>query len=156
MTPADLGRRAVAAKAWRWLGGMWWDAAGGTCPMCAGYGGFRWHEADGSENGEACPCAGRVELFPGFRNDEFNARMQAAGVLPDLDDAATLGCLLALVREAWGDPNLTTMWTRGTHPAWGFCTGRRSPEVLRDIWEESEAEALIAALEAAPGREVGR
>ena len=41
--------------------------------------------------------------------------------VPDLRDPATLGCVLALVREAWGDDAMI-----------------------------SEVEALVAALEAAP------
>lgn len=69
--------------------------------------------------------------------------------VPDWDDPATLGCLLALVREAWGDPHV--------HVAATFegptCTGWRVRfSVSRSLWFEgdSEAEALIAALEAAP------
>jgi hypothetical protein len=52
--------------------------------------------------------------------------------LPDLTDPATIGCLLALVREAWGLP----IWVR---------TGAL---VLERV--EIEAAALVAALEAAP------
>jgi hypothetical protein len=144
MSDLDLARRAVACKRWRWIGGMWWDAAlGGTCPECHGAGGFRWHEADGSENGHECPCAGRVELYPGFRNDVFDARMKAAGVVPDLTDPATLGCLLALVREAWGDPSAHT---EPTVSDWWRCAA--GPYLFPA--EPSEVAALVAALEAAP------
>jgi hypothetical protein len=62
---------------------------------------------------------------------------------PDLTDPATLGCLLALVREAWGDPSMhcapdleSGWWT-----LWGIKHDERAP---------TEAAALVAALEAAP------
>jgi len=66
--------------------------------------------------------------------------------LPDLTDPATLGCLLALVREAWGMPTGITVtyssdeglwgvsWSGATHGGW--CGRGRT-----------EAEALINALE---------
>ena len=65
--------------------------------------------------------------------------------LPDLTHPATMGCLLALVREAWDDPRMFV-------EAYSF---------LRDKWRcvgvsfsgewvgPTEAEALVAALEAA-------
>ena len=74
--------------------------------------------------------------------------------LPDLTDPATLGCLLALVREAWGNPDF------GTQRVGVLADG--SPEwVVRDylgaaaqVYGAGEAGALVAALEAAPKREV--
>lgn len=65
--------------------------------------------------------------------------------IPDLTDPATLGCLLALVRGAWGDQRLACVpwrlnwavdrvWMRNGHVAEGA----------------TEGEALVAALEAAP------
>jgi hypothetical protein len=60
--------------------------------------------------------------------------------LPDLTDLATLGCLLALVRVAWGDPSLHISRGRsGWHPN---CAGLGR--------YATEAEALVAALESAP------
>ena len=70
-------------------------------------------------------------------------------LLPDLSDPATLGCLLALVREAWGDPGASA----------GICddlyweVGGVLPGGGRGSFEfhgATEAEALVAALEAAP------
>ena len=67
--------------------------------------------------------------------------------LPDLTDPATLGCLLALVREAWGDPSLCAN-DAGHYDLmfWHVYTG------YRNVSEgcQTEAEALVAALEAAP------
>lgn len=67
---------------------------------------------------------------------------------PDLTDPATLGCLLALVREAWGDPGMFVR-PRGSkmRPDWAVFTGANSDIVCASL---SEAEALVAALEAAP------
>lgn len=63
--------------------------------------------------------------------------------LPDLSDPATLGCILALVREAFGDPSLFAE----CHPV-----GARWQihSVDGGIFGEgdSEAAALVAALEA--------
>ena len=63
--------------------------------------------------------------------------------LPDLTDPATLGCLLALVREAWVDPwvrvePMSREWRTLHSKAAPFCAG------------PTEAAALVAALEAAP------
>ena len=80
--------------------------------------------------------------------DGWNWRT-GAEVLPVLDDPATLGCLLASVREAWGMPTGITVsyssdeglwgvsWSGSTHGGW---CGRGA----------TEAEALVAALEDAP------
>ena len=63
--------------------------------------------------------------------------------LPDLTDPATLGCLLALVREAWGDDSICPDFNkmRWTILTWDCCA-------IGD--GGTEAEALVAALEAAP------
>lgn len=75
----------------------------------------------------------------------------APGVdVPDLRDPATLGCLLALVREAWRQKAVTS-----------FCGYYWEVDYAHTIIDEpmeheqlgqgyTEAEALVAALEAAP------
>ena len=66
------------------------------------------------------------------------------GGLPDLTDPATIGCLLALVREAWGSPHAYV----GHSDKWvaAFCceVGGRA------FASTTEAAALVAALEVAP------
>jgi hypothetical protein len=70
------------------------------------------------------------------------------GMLPDLTDAATLGCLLALVREAWGDPHASVWydsayWHSGNRWSWWAKEQSR-------VDYDTESAALVAALEAAP------
>lgn len=94
---------------------------------------------------------GMLRTSPGAHHGIRVLDVNAVGIdrthpLPDLTDAATLGCLLALVREAHGRCCYTQVcggyWTiqnDDTEDAWGdHCA--------------TEAEALVAALEAAPKR----
>ena len=79
-------------------------------------------------------------------------RMDKHGA-PDLSDPATLGCLLALVREAWGRRMLVAYYAplttgQGWYVGDRFCGGRDYPIV--EAPSATEAAALVAALEAAP------
>jgi hypothetical protein len=70
----------------------------------------------------------------------------AVGFLPDLTDSATLGCLLALVREAWGDPYLTLdIVYVEDHCVWACY----SCEGIAHAYGDTESDALVAALESA-------
>jgi len=87
-------------------------------------------------------------------------------LLPDLTDPATVGCLLALVREAWRCPTVyvrqsTTRRVSDGVLAWEVCDLYLDAEACRALgvpregsvgsWGHgSEAEALVAALESAP------
>jgi|DEB19_MinimDraft_3_1074340.scaffolds.fasta_scaffold23477_2 hypothetical protein len=73
-----------------------------------------------------------------------------ADAAPVLTDPATLGCLLALVREAWGDPYLIATKERGS--CWIIAIHLCDAMLVggRYIRGATEIEALIAALEAAP------
>ena len=119
-----LSRRAVACRGWRWMPGMLDDDG---CTVCSA-----------SDDGY---------LLLASSEDSIVGWWPVAERLPDLSDAATLGCLLALVRAAGGDPKITVV-PRGasvwavTHAGWlhkqAIACGT------------TEAEALVAALEAAP------
>jgi hypothetical protein len=117
-----LAKRALACKGWRWMRGM------------------------SNDRGQTIDC---VDLIQGKAYcGEWDADMTA---LPDLTDPATLGCLLALVREAWGDPTICTSALQlGDLPGWVVeCfTQPSNIHVLAPC--STEAEALVAALEAAP------
>mgnify|MGYP003654095943 CR=1 FL=1 len=70
--------------------------------------------------------------------------------IPDLRDPATRGCALALVREAWGDPAICVVLDTSDGR---WCAGRWEDGLaMRGRGGATEAEALIAALEAAPKR----
>ena len=75
---------------------------------------------------------------------EYMARSTDA--LPDLTDPATVGCLLALVREAWSDPYLCAVGDPDTR--WRVDAVTAQVQDLHGY--TSEAEALVASLEAAP------
>jgi hypothetical protein len=126
----ELAQRAVACKHWRWMEGMAFLKDGHRYRIV--YISDDGHSV-GAENNRGDCFHGRIDKF-----------------LPDLNDPATLGCLLALVREVWGDrllhvePYHSGEWH--VWPAPGL-------EVDRDttIWHgETEAAALVAALEVAP------
>lgn len=112
-----LARRAVACKGWRWMRGM------------------------SNDQGETIDL---VDLIQGKAYcGEWDADMTA---LPDLTDPATLGCLLALVREAHAVQFLQVSVKISREHGYQFdCHPHH-----RGQWVDTEAEALVAALEAAP------
>jgi len=80
--------------------------------------------------------------------DAPSAVLLAGNPLIDLADPATLGCLLHLVREAWGDPHASSRWLQ---PAWKFLVQRPGYVSYTVVGEgRTEAEALVRALESAP------
>ena len=144
MTDAQtaLARRVVACRGWRWMPGTL-----------------------------------RLRATPPSRRDYLlrEGRVPDCGdpwvyenwpVIPDVTDPATLGCLLALVREAWRCPTVyvrqsTTRRVSDGVIAWEVCDLYLDAEACRALgvpregsvgsWGHgSEAEALVAALESAP------
>lgn len=120
MSLADLGRRAAACRHWQWLGGM-----------------VLVHPAsnDGSTGwAHRLAQGGAVASFRDY---------------PDLSDEATRLLILPLVRVAWSNPLAMLQYDHNfQHWSCGY-----SPD--NSSWVnygagDTEGEALIAALEAAP------
>jgi hypothetical protein len=142
-----LARRAVACKGWKWLPGM-----RTTDGMRVIHDPHLWPDR---------PCAIREGTWV-----DTAVPRPLGDHLPDLTDPATLGCLLALVREAWRCPTVyvrqsTTRRVSDGVIAWEVCDLYLDAEACRALgvpregsvgsWGHgSEAEALVAALESAP------
>jgi hypothetical protein len=143
MTLEDLGLRAVACKHWRWMPGM------------ITHSGERVFAVDNKENVKHI-----FVLTPG----QFVRSLRADERVPRIDDPATLGCLLALVREAWTRDADFNEWVAYAVPifdgleTWrvGCFTGEQkmiaicNMSTMKPVDASTEAEALVAALEAAP------
>ena len=78
--------------------------------------------------------------------DDLRGWTPYPGAEPDFADPATIGVLLAAVREAWASP---TLFVRPTASGWTVMRGRGMGKLSDG---ETEADALIAALEAAAAR----
>jgi len=133
-----LGRRAVACKGWRWMAGM------------LTHDGYRMIWCSETEREWAGPSFSEAGMAWRY------ARIHGESSLPDLTDPATLGCMFALVREAWGCVVVTS-------PDYDYdddearqgpnVVGWRAVETVRWMWVgggTTEAEALVVALESAP------
>ena len=89
--------------------------------------------------------AAPLESYHG-RIDERGHPPTTGSAWPDFRDPATVGVLLAVVREAWGAPSLyACIDTGGT-----WSVGRDDFDVVAT--GPTEAAALVSAFEARPGR----
>ena len=119
----ELAKKAVACKHWKWMPGML--APEGRVEKVD----KQWIYIGGTWYGDS--------------NSGDEALRSVGG--PVLDDPATIGCLMALVRRAWQDPlaQCSVTW-----PGWRVWLEARGKWAVRG--GQSEAEALISALETAP------
>lgn len=131
-----LGERAVRCKGWRWSSAIGceilWVEEGraALCDIVVG------------AYDDPIPPTCETPLIQTMHH-LYRLKDPTGCAIPDLTASATLGCLLAMVRKAWRDD--------------GACAAREGPtnkwhcDVQRfEFFADSEAEALIAALEAAP------
>lgn len=140
----QLGKRAAACKAWRWIPGMLVRSTNNYHRPA------RIESIDGDDYG--------LTVIPGRDGPVFSTHHEygIAGsfprgcTIPDLTDPATAGCLLTLVREALGDDGAYAMRYEkpGGGQGWIVCSGPHyKPTIQSD--GDTEAEALVAALECA-------
>ena len=132
-----LERRAVACEGWRWMAGMAVTDPTGV-----------------SGRIEAVSCTGKSAWVVNERGRAWICAPDMLAFNPDLSDPATLGCLLALVRDAWDDPEIhvATLWSMKRRVGWRVWFGH---DLTLFFDGGTEAEALVAALEAAPVRTGG-
>tara|TARA_R110000868_G_C10645628_1_gene744501 strand:- start:57 stop:455 length:399 start_codon:yes stop_codon:yes gene_type:complete len=123
----ELARRFVACKGWRWLPGMLAQSESQGVARV-------FHVAT---DGWISLCGGQPFGSP------FHTKTPQ---FPILSDAATRGAILQLVRVAWGDPD-TGIYKHGRR--WCVIMGGR----CEDFFADTEAQALLAALEAAKAGE---
>lgn len=131
-TLEELGSRAVACRQWRWMHGMLTLA--GHRVICTSVGGY-------------------LRVYWPVQLDwsgGFIDRVIADEQIPDLSDPATIGCLLHLVREAWGKNIYVQHWEDCADASLDHCNVMHHGKHLLQGDFETEAEALVAALEAAP------
>lgn len=125
----QLARRVIACKRWRWVPGML---------------------SNKDLRVTRCDDDGYVVGY--YENMSYIAEC-VPGTLPDLTDPATLGCLLALVREAWGPEatvsvNISGFWAVGGAR---IQKGKSAGHTINlGIWKSTELDALVSALEVAP------
>lgn len=125
----QLAGRAVACKRWQWMPGM------------------------RSEKGLRIVRRDDDGYVIGYYDNQWYMSECVPGSLPDLSDPATLGCLLALVREAWGPEatvsvNISGFWAVGGAR---IQKGKSAGHTINlGISKATELEALVAALEVAP------
>jgi len=144
----DFARRAVACTNWRWMPGMLVMSDPERVPRVIGSPVWpselrarvtsevlgRWHGV-----GQYC-----VD-YPDSEHETMSGD-DLPGTLPDLTDSATIGCVVALVREIY--PDATTQIDSGS---W-WVAARNGYRVSSG---QTEAEALVAALKVNDATESG-
>ena len=152
----DLGKRAVACKGWRWMPGMLATSTNNYHRPA------RIESLDGDAYGLTVVPHAEGPVFAAHHEYGIAGEFPRGSTIPDLRDPATVGCLLSLVREAhpgcsiWVardcvvDPLDDTEYMLDEREGWTVCGGSGDDYLSPYGSGDSEAAALVAALEAAP------
>lgn len=130
----ELAKRVVACKHWRWMDGMLGlgDIASDNVRVIK-------VDATTIESYDMVASTNAI-VIDGLKRWNY---------IPDLTDPATLGCLLALVREATGLPVFAGQLISGLWVV-RYVSNGLDDGFVNGKWGDTEAEALVCALEAAP------
>jgi hypothetical protein len=142
----DLARRAVACKGWRFMPGMlgWRTTHRGEQVRVRFVDSLDYQELVDPRVEERKPSNTLIFASGHSQPSGWN---EVSTVLPDLRDPATLGCLLALVREVWKSPVAQVSPSLPDGYLWTCYINDEAEDRL--FREKTEAEALVRALEAA-------
>lgn len=138
----ELAKRVVACKNWRWMSGMLLmsDPEKGPCgtELPNWSVNLRVRVTDAPDN----RWEGVAQYSAEYPDANFVTVLhnELPNPLPDLTDPATMGCLLALVREATGDAEASCMFYGGR---W-YCHWHANETIA-----ETEPEALLLAIKEA-------
>ena len=144
-----LGERAIACLGWRWVEGM--RTLDDELVVYVTPPGSEWV---GPPAGPRYWIAPMVDLWSAGGSVEEVQTGGSRVVLPNLVHPTTAGAMLALVRAAWKDDTLAATYHEGEDDGvaggWDITAGDFS---VLGVQVATEAEALLLALEFAPGFE---
>lgn len=127
-----LARCVVQCRNWRWMPGMLVTSMGRVIEV----------------DGDLVSAFEHPWTDGQFEFRKLDPNRSHVPDLPDLADPATLGCLLVLVREAWGSPVAQVSPALPDGDTWTcFVNDWKTEQSFR---AKTEAEALVLALVLAP------